>query len=152
MNPRTFQGARVRTEADAQNAGWNSAPNWNSSAQSGAYISHAREKGLKIVYITSSNAGELARFLEKASALTIIFKPDLLAPNPPARQELEALTWNQQAWVDYEGLGRYEVFGGVVKSSSSLNVAVSRKEMAGGLLCEVGRRGIGMRGLLLMMG
>jgi hypothetical protein len=37
-------------------------------------------------------------------------KLDLLPPSGAARQELEALTWDQQALVDYEVLQRCSVF------------------------------------------
>lgn len=125
-----FYGAHLRTEADAQNAGWNSAPNTNFSAQTDAYIAHALAHKLDLLYVASGNASELARFREKAAAhsppLAVTSKLDLLPPT--ARQEFEALTWDQQALVDYEVLQRSSVFGGFVKSSFSFNVAMSRAQ------------------------
>lgn len=126
----SFYGAHLRTEADAQNAGWNSAPNTNFSAQTDAYIAHALAHKLSLLYVASGNASELARFREKAAAhtpaLAVTSKLELLPP--AARQELEALTWDQQALVDYEVLQRCSVFGGFVKSSFSFNVAMSRAQ------------------------
>jgi hypothetical protein len=112
--PSTFYGAHSRTEADAQIAGWNSAPNTNFSAQTDAYIAHALAHNLKLIYAASGNASELAGFRKKAAAhsppLSVTSKLDLLPPSGAARQELEALTWDQQALVDYEVLQRCSVF------------------------------------------
>lgn len=125
-----FYGAHLRTEADAQTAGWNSAPNSNFSAQSDAYIAHALDHNLEVMYVASGNASELARFRSKAAAhsspLTVTSKLDLLPPS--VLRELENLTWDQQALVDYEVLQRCSVLGGFVKSSFSFNVAVSRAQ------------------------
>ena len=125
-----FYGAHLRTEADAQTAGWTSQPNTNFSAQTSAYIAHAVAHGLKLLYVASGNASELARFRAKAAThappLAVTSKLDLLGPD--AARELEALTWDQQALVDYEVLLRCSVFGGFVKSSFSFNVAMSRAQ------------------------
>jgi hypothetical protein len=126
----SFYGAHLRTEADAQSAGWNSAPNTNFTAQTDAYIAHALAHKLSLLYVASGNASELARFREKVAAhtppLSVTSKLDLLPPS--ARQELDALTWDQQALVDYEVLRRCSVFGGFVKSSFSFKVAMSRAQ------------------------
>jgi hypothetical protein len=74
----SFYGAHLRTEADAQNAGWNSAPNTNSTAQTDAYIAHALAHKLNLLYVASGNASELAGFREKAAAHT---PPLSVAPN-----------------------------------------------------------------------
>ena len=128
----TFYGAHLRTEADAQIAGWTAAPNTNFSAQTDAYIAHALAHDLRLMYVASGNASELARFAAKAAAhnppLLVTSKLDLLPPNSSARADLEALTWDQQALVDYEVLQRSSVFGGFVKSSFSFNVAISRAQ------------------------
>jgi hypothetical protein len=127
-----FYAAHLRTEADAQTAGWTSAPDSNFSAQTDVYIAHALAHNLRLVYAASGNASELARFAAKAAAhsppLAVTSKLDLLPPDSPARQELEALTWDQQALVDYEVLQRSSVFGGFVKSSFSFGVAMSRAQ------------------------
>lgn len=125
-----FYGAHLRTEADAATAGWLSAPNTNFSAQTDAYIAHALAQNLNFLYVASGNASELDRFRSKAAAhappLAVTSKLDLLPPD--ALRELQALTWDQQALVDYEVLQRCSVFGGFVKSSFSFNVAMTRAQ------------------------
>lgn len=123
-----FHGAHLRTEADAQNAGWTDAPHGNWSAQTDAYIAHALANSLAVSYVASGNATDLARFRAKAAAhrppVIVTSKFDLL----PAREaaELKQLSWDQQALVDYEVLQRCSVFGGFVKSSFAFNVAMTR--------------------------
>lgn len=125
-----FYGAHLRTEADAQTAGWNAAPNSNFSAQTDAYIAHALAHKLNLLYVASGNASELARFRDKAAAhtppLSVTSKLDLLPAE--ALREVKSLTWDQQALIDYEVLQRCSVFGGFVKSSFSFNVAITRAQ------------------------
>lgn len=126
----SFYGAHLHIEADDQDADWTSAPNAKFSAQTDAFIAHALAHKLKLLYVASSNASDLARFREKAMAhtppLSVTSKLDLLPP--VAREELEILTSDQQALVDYEVLQRCSVFGGFVKSSLGFNVAMSRAQ------------------------
>ena len=127
---RAFYGAHLRTESDAKSAGWNDAGNTNFSTQTDAYIAEAVKHGLGLIYVASGNASELERFREKAAAhrpaLNVTTKFDLL----PAleAQALKKMTWDQQALVDYEVLQRSSVFGGIVKSSFSYNIAITRNQ------------------------
>ncbi|KAK4550067.1 hypothetical protein LTR36_003034 [Oleoguttula mirabilis] len=127
---RAFYGAHLRTEADARNAGWLNEPNTNFSAQTDAYIKQALKHKLKVMYVASGNATDLALFKAKAAAhappLIVTSKLDLLPPD--ALEELKQLTWDQQALVDYEVLQRCSVFGGFVKSSFSYNIAITRNQ------------------------
>ncbi|KAL1583828.1 hypothetical protein WHR41_07200 [Cladosporium halotolerans] len=125
---KAFYAAHLRTESDAAAAGWLANANANFSAQTDAYIAHALSHDLRTLYVASGNASELARFRAKAGAhdppLTVTSKRDLLPPD--ALRDLDALTWDQQALVDYEVLQRASVFGGFVKSSFSFGVAMAR--------------------------
>lgn len=127
---RAFYGAHLRTEADARNAGWLNGPNTNFSAQTDAYIEHALKHKLNVMYVASGNATDLALFKAKAAAhrppLNVTSKLDLLPPDD--REILEHLTWDQQALVDYEVLKRCSVFGGLVKSSFSYGIAITRNQ------------------------
>ncbi|RMY65066.1 hypothetical protein D0862_15294 [Hortaea werneckii] len=129
--PQAFYGAHLRTEADAQAIGWLNEPNTNFSAQTDAYIAHALHHGLRTIYVSSGSAEEISRFATKAAAhsppLTVLSKHTLLTPQGGLR-DLEALSWDQQALVDWEVLQRSSVFGGFVKSSFSYNIAVTRAQ------------------------
>lgn len=127
---RAFYGAHLRTEADAKAAGWLNEPNSKFSAQTDAYIAQALRNKLKVLYVASGNITDLALFKAKARAhrpaLNVTSKLDLLPPSGAAA--LSKLSWDQQALVDYEVLQRCSVFGGVVKSSFSYNIAITRNE------------------------
>ncbi|RMY80680.1 hypothetical protein D0861_08535 [Hortaea werneckii] len=86
--------------------------------------------GLRTLYVSSGSAEEIARFVAKAAAhtppLTVVSKHSLLPPQ--GLRDLEALTWDQQALVDYEVLQRASVFAGFVKSSFSYNIAMTRAQ------------------------
>ncbi|QIW95270.1 hypothetical protein AMS68_000788 [Peltaster fructicola] len=136
INPRdampqdAFFGAHLRTESDALAAGWLNAPNTNFSAQTDAYIEQAVAHKLNVMFVASGNASDLQRFKEKAAAynppLSVTSKLDLLSS--AQLDELQALTWDQQALVDYEVLQRCSVFGGFVRSSFSYNIALTRNQ------------------------
>jgi hypothetical protein len=129
---KAFHGSHLRTEADALAAGWigEDAPNSNFSSQTDAYISHALAHKLQVMYVASGNASELERFAAKAAAhhppLTVTTKLSLLPP--PALEELHALTWDQQALVDYQVLARSSAFAGFVRSSFSFGLVVARAQ------------------------
>lgn len=128
--PQAFYGAHLRTEADAQAIGWLEEPYTNFSAQTDAYIASALHHGLRTVYVSSGSGEEISRFATKAAAhsppLSVLSKHSLLPPQ--ALRDLEALTWDQQALVDWEVLQRSSVFGGFVKSSFSYNIAMTRAQ------------------------
>ncbi|KAK4498792.1 hypothetical protein PRZ48_009302 [Zasmidium cellare] len=127
---RAFYGAHLRTESDAQNAGWLDEANANFSAQTNAYIAQALKHKLEVIYVASGNATDLALFRHKALShappLNVTSKFDLLPPNEAAA--LKELSWDQQALVDYEVLQRCSVFGGLAKSSFSYNIAMTRNQ------------------------
>lgn len=125
-----FLGAHLRTESDAAKAGWLNAPNTDFSAQTDAYMRHAEAYHLNVMYVASGNASELERFKEKAAqhrpSLNVTSKLELLGP--AQMEELNKLTWDQQALVDYEVLQRCSIFIGFVRSSFSYNIAMTRNQ------------------------
>lgn len=133
LHERAFYGAHLRTEQDTLSAGWFS-PNTatevglNYTEQTDAYLAHAGEHSLHVMYVATGNATELERFKAKAAAaspsVTVTSKWDLLPPD--AAQALGELDWDQQALVDMEILMKCSVFGGFAKSSFAFAIAVAR--------------------------
>ncbi|KAK3054295.1 hypothetical protein LTR09_004563 [Extremus antarcticus] len=127
---KAFYGAHLRTEADAKGAGWLNDGYSNFSAQTDAYIAQALKHNLRTIYVASGNSTDLELFRVKAAShrppLNVTSKFDLLPPNEAAA--LRELSWDQQALVDYEVLQRCSVFGGIVKSSFSYNIAITRDQ------------------------
>ncbi|KAK4952482.1 hypothetical protein LTR10_009288 [Elasticomyces elasticus] len=120
-----FYGAQLHTLGSPA-----SQPYSNFSAQADAYLAEAIKHKLKIIYVASDNASELALFKIRAAThplpLIAVSKFDLL----PA-DEIEALgkmTATQQALVDFEVMKRSSMFGGAVKSSFSYSVALARNQ------------------------
>ena len=125
-----FFGAHLRTESDAVSAGWLNEAHSNFSQQTDAYISLALKHDLQTIYVASGNQSDVDEFKAKAAAhippLTVTSKYDLLPPQEAAL--LREFLWDEQAIVDYEVLQRSSVFGGIVKSSFSYNIAMSRNQ------------------------
>jgi hypothetical protein len=118
-----FYGAHLRIEKDAESAGWLS--NANFTSQTDAYIDQAVKHGLSVIYAASGDLEGLEHFKAKGMAhrpaVRVVTKMDLLEEGA-----MDDLTWDQQALVDWEVLQRCSVFGGIVKSSFSFNVAMAR--------------------------
>ncbi|PNS18037.1 hypothetical protein CAC42_3996 [Sphaceloma murrayae] len=127
-HPSAFLGAHLRTEPDAVKAGFTSAGHHaNFSAQTDAYVAQARRAGLRVIYAASGDKKDLELFRRKAwegHGLNVTSKADLLEGHDA--EELEALSWDQRALVDWEVLLRSSLFGGFVKSSFSFNIAITR--------------------------
>lgn len=127
---RAFYGAHLRTQVDAMNAGSLGEGSFNFAAQTDAYIAHALKHKMKVIYVASSNATDLALFRQKALShappLNVTYKMDLLPPSDAVT--LNGLTRSQQALVDYEVLQRSSIFGGIAKSSLSYNIAMTRNQ------------------------
>lgn len=125
-----FYGAHLRTEEDMHKNGWINDPYANFTEQTDSYIAHALKNKLNVIYAASGNATELDRFKAKAAAhrppLNVTSKFDLLPPSEA--EEVEKLTWDQQALIDLEVLQRCSVFGGFAKSSFSYHVALARNQ------------------------
>lgn len=122
----TYYGAHLRTESDAHVA-W--VGRWAFSTfeeQSGAYIAHAIEAGLKVMYVASGDKGATAQLGRNAEVhgIEVIEKSALL--EGADLEELNTLTWDQQAVVDFLVLQRSSAFGGVAHSSFAWNTALLR--------------------------
>jgi len=124
-----FYGAHLRTEADAAAVGWLDAAS-DFTAQTDAYIAHAVKNKLSVIYVASGDATEIENFKSKAAAhlppLNVTSKYDLLPADEASI--VRALTWDQQAAVDFEVLHRCSIFGGFVKSSFSYHIALARNQ------------------------
>lgn len=139
----TFIGMHLRTENDALK-GW---PSFEE--QSRAYLAKATGLSLgrpKYTYLATGNATEAGKLtsLALAQELTVATKEDLLAGpgNEELRRALDELSWDQQALVDFVVLLQAEYFVGVSPSSFSMNVALKRHLMTGGLYTRPWRIGM----------
>lgn len=133
-----FAGFHLRTESDALGA-------WPSfEHQSAAYLHGAATRGFKVAYLATGNATEASKFAERAWAehrIVIKTKHDLLGRLGQELQDLEALTWDQQALVDFVVLLESDFFFGVNPSSFSINVALKRHVQTEGLYTRPWRVG-----------
>lgn len=123
-----YLGVHLRSESDALDF-W---PNFDT--QTSGYLEVANNTGLKHVYLACGNATESQRFAQKAShqlQLKVTSKLDLLKGDD--LEKLQALTWDQQALVDYLVLSKSTHFTGVSFSSFAMNIAIKRHIMTGGL-------------------
>ena len=135
---RAFTGLHLRTESDALSR-W---PKFDE--QSGAYLEQAGAMNFKAAYLATGNKTE-ARKLTAAAAdqygMAVVTKHELLRDRPVDLAELEALTWDQQALIDFIVLLECEYFLGVSPSSFSMNVAGKRHLKAEGLYTRPWRIG-----------
>lgn len=148
---RGFVGIHLRTESDALGT-WPSFEN-----QTAAYL--ARVAGLDpsppgYAYLATGNATEAAKLAAQAEAqqgLRVVTKHELLRLSDGGDggdgvgvellRQLDALSWDQQALVDFVVLLRCGFFLGVSPSSFSMNVALKRHLRGDGLLTRPWRIG-----------
>lgn len=125
--PNVFFGAHLRTDVDAQRAGWMDAPYSDYEGQTSIYLKQASERNLSIIYCASGSPEDLHKFAVKARDhynITVTHKADLLTATDLF--DLRQMTWDQQALIDYEVMTRSSYFAGIVRSSFSFNVALRR--------------------------
>ncbi|KFY16761.1 hypothetical protein V492_01114, partial [Pseudogymnoascus sp. VKM F-4246] len=119
-----FVGLHFRTEIDAVNVGYTSF-----EEQTAAYLSYISGAPIRAVYAASGNTTSLELFAIEAAKLdppaTVVAKGDLLEGKD--KEELEGLTWDQQALVDYLVLEKAARFAGVSDSSFSWGIAYARQ-------------------------
>lgn len=130
-----------RTEIDAVNVGYTSF-----EAQTAAYLTYISSAPIRAIYAASGNTTSLDLFAVEAAKLeppaTVVAKGELLQGSE--KKELEALTWDQQALVDYLVLEKAARFAGVSDSSFSWGIAYARQVVsreAG--TCKSVRKGLG---------
>lgn len=139
-----FVGFHLRTENDALQ-GW---PDF--SGQATAYLRESSQRGFKAGYLATGNATEASKFVAEANSkyqTRVGTKHDLLRDHQPeALKALEALSWDQQALVDYLVLLESDYFLGVSPSSFSITIALKRHLQMDGLYTrpwKIGREGDG---------
>lgn len=144
-----YLGVHLRTEEDSQKA-W---PGWgfgNLDAQAKLYLDHGAKFNTTLIYVASGDRGEIDKFAVMAKnrlGATTTTKFDLLREYQIQRnakipgktnytapdcgksplETLEALTWDQQAQVDFLVMLKSSQFVGVGHSSFAWNVALRRR-------------------------
>lgn len=140
VNPQAFYGAHLRLEEDAE---WAWPPEeWRYSREAEQFsqqLANIARTGLRVVYVASGDRPAVDRFaaavhaappalLPGAGDVAVVTKQDLL--RPADRRELEAMTFDQQALVDFLVMFRASAFMGVAHSSFPWNVALRRHELS----------------------
>lgn len=142
-----FLGAHLRTENDALGF-W---PQYETQAK--AYLDRAKSHGYRAAYLATGNATEAARFARRAAAelgLRVVGKQDLLRSDE--LDELNALTWDQQALVDCVVLLASDFFVGPMPSSFSTYVTLKRHLKRDGLYYRPYKSGTEGDGLSYLAG
>lgn len=144
---RGFVGIHLRTESDALGA-WPSFEN-----QTATYLARVAKLAPPLpryAYLATGNATEAARLASRAESqqgLRVVTKHELLrlsnGGGGELLRQLDALSWDQQALVDFVVLLRCGFFLGVSPSSFSMNVALKRHLSGDGLLTRPWRIGDG---------
>lgn len=141
INPDAFYGAHLRLEKDAVDA-W-SPDEWRFSRMKDQFEEQFRDierTGLGVVYVATGDqtvvdlfAEGLERRLaggggEEKRNVTVVTKHDLL--RGADRRQLDSMTFDQQALVDFLVLFRASSFMGVAHSSFPWNIALRRHELS----------------------
>lgn len=126
-----FYGAHLRTAKDAVAASFASY-----EEQSSAYLSSTTKNNLSLVYLASGSPPDIIRFMQTAAEknIQVTTKTALLekkAQFANTLKTLQALTWDQQALIDYMVLLRSSHFGGTWASSFSYNIVFRRHVTVG---------------------
>ena len=124
ITSRAYMGAHLRTEEDG---GSSVAPPAALNLQTDRFLELALKSNLSIIYVAGGSSYIISRFAIKAREnhnVTVITKNDLL--DGPESDQLRRLSREQQALVDYLMMCTSSVFGGVVSSSFSWNIALQR--------------------------
>ncbi|KAK2624980.1 hypothetical protein QTJ16_005349 [Diplocarpon rosae] len=142
ISPGAFYGAHLRLEQDAVWA-WDPAE-WRFSRTKDQFeeqYQNIRKSRLEIVYVASGDRSVVAQFAQYLRArlssepdgglrnVTVVTKHDLL-PQDGARRRLDALTFDQQALVDFLIMFKASAFMGVAHSSFPWTVALRRHELS----------------------
>lgn len=135
--PNAFLGVHLRTEADSKKA-WESAGDYwfysHYENQFKVYMEQAGRSNPKAIYVASGDSAELRRFAADVANVApphnypVVSKEDLLAD--AELEELRALTFDQQALVDYLVLLKASDFAGVAHSSFTWSIALKRHQFA----------------------
>lgn len=97
--------------------------------QARAYLTYVSASPIRTIYAASGNTTSLSLFAAEAAKLdppaTVVAKGDMLEGDD--KKDLEALTWDQQALVDYLVLEKATRFAGVSDSSFSWGIVYARQ-------------------------
>ncbi|KAF2155447.1 hypothetical protein K461DRAFT_319851 [Myriangium duriaei CBS 260.36] len=121
-----YMGAHLRTEDDADKAGWTGG-HGGFDVQTGLMIQIAKAQNLSTIYLACGDPGDVKMMIEKArdtAQIQVYSKTDLL--EGPDLDELKALTWDQQGVIDFEVLSRSSFYVGPSMSSFTWNVVMRR--------------------------
>lgn len=132
-----FFGVHLRTEADSKKA-WESAGDYwfysHYRNQVKVYLEQAPRSNPAAIYIASGDPAEIAHFAADAAKVPaphnypVVSKDDLLAGED--LEALRALTFDQQALVDYLVLLKGSDFAGVAHSSFAWSIALKRHQFS----------------------
>ena len=141
INPDAFYGCHLRLEKDAIDA-WQP-DEWRFSRMEEQFEEQFRyieRTGLSLVYVASGDQEVVDIFTERLAAriklnatsetrnVTVVTKHDLLQGGD--RRQLDSLTFDQQALVDFMVLFKSSAFMGVAHSSFPWNIALRRHELS----------------------
>lgn len=117
-----YFGVHLRTDADAAAVGWA-----GYDQQAPVYLEAASRTNSTLIYAASGDPEHLAQLTSDAMeqhGITVVTKSELLRGED--LEELKAMSWDQQALVDYEVMLKSSFFAGLQQSSFSYNIAVRR--------------------------
>lgn len=100
-------------------------------------MKESQDKNLKLIYLACGSQSDIKRFTTQAAklGLTVTTKYQLLESDPAyadTLEELEVLSWDQQALVDYMVMLRSSHFVGTWASSFAWNIVFRRHVAVGG--------------------
>lgn len=135
--PNSFFGVHLRTEADSKKA-WESAGDYwfysHYQNQVKVYLEQAPRSSPSAIYVASGDPSETFRLVADAAKVPapnnypVVSKAELLGGAD--LEELHALTFDQQALVDYLVLLKGSDFAGVAHSSFAWSIALKRHQFA----------------------
>ena len=118
----SYFGVHLRTAADAAAVGW---AGYNQQAS--AALTAASAANFSLIYAASGDPEHMAQLSKEARdqyGIVMTAKSELL--HGEDLEELTAMSWDQQALVDYEMLLKSSFFAGLQSSSFSYSIAVKR--------------------------
>ncbi|EPE29609.1 hypothetical protein GLAREA_00769 [Glarea lozoyensis ATCC 20868] len=133
--PNAFFGVHLRTEKDAAELRLAQDSTFSSfETQSRLYLDQTPQSQPSVIYVSSGDLDEVAKFTLEATKnnntvnIPVVTKFDLL--KGVALAELNALTWDQQAMVDFLVMLKASDFAGVGHSGFAWNIALKRHTLA----------------------
>ncbi|KAG9240319.1 hypothetical protein BJ878DRAFT_526763 [Calycina marina] len=135
----SFLGVHLRTSNDML-------PFWLTYEDQVAYYlsricSSSAISSLPVIYVASGNATSIRKFSEELQKMpspkSVLTKRDILSGD--TLQELDNLTWDQQALVDLLVLSRGAYFIGMADSSFAWLISHGRRRFSSGGTCQISK-------------